>query len=80
MDKQGNTIFTNDIFIAKVTGTESNKTVSIPNHLCEFCGIKKGYLVKVQILDAKPSKEKEEIIINKKNAKPKRTRKKASRI
>ncbi len=46
-----------NIFIVKVRGKENSKTVQIPNSLCEFCDINLGDLIKLEIIEIKPSKK-----------------------
>lgn len=46
-----------NIFIVKVRGKENSKTVQIPDSVCEFCDINIGDLIKLEILEKKPSKK-----------------------
>ena len=46
-----------NIFIVKVRGKENSKTVQIPDSVCEFCGINLGDLIKLEIIETKPSKK-----------------------
>ncbi len=47
----------NNIFIVKVRGKENSKTVQIPDSVCEFCDINLGDLIKLEIIEKKPSKK-----------------------
>jgi len=46
-----------NIFIVKVRGKENSKTVQIPDSVCEFCNINLGDLIKLEIIETKPSKK-----------------------
>lgn len=44
------------VFVARTSGSSgSSQQISIPEQICEFCGISDNYLVKVQILECKKS-------------------------
>lgn len=49
-----------NIFIVKVRGKENSKTVQIPDSVCEFCDINLGDLIKLEIIEKKPSKKEVE--------------------
>jgi len=46
-----------DIFIVKVTGTNS-RTINIPYPVCEFSDIHTGDIIKLKILEIKSEKRK----------------------
>ena len=46
-----------DIFIVKVTGTNS-KTINIPDAVCEFSDIAPGDIIKFKILEIKSNRKK----------------------
>jgi hypothetical protein len=45
----------NVIFVARTIGKGKTIQVSIPEEICEFASIKENYLVKLQVLESKPS-------------------------
>lgn len=47
-----------NIFIVKVRGKENSKTIQIPDAVCEFCNINLGDLIKLEVIEIKPSKKK----------------------
>ena len=46
-----------DIFIVKVTGTNS-RTINIPDAVCDFCNIFSGDIIKLKILEIKSETKK----------------------
>lgn len=48
-----------NIFIVKIRGKENSKTIQIPDSICEFCDIKLGDLIKLEIIEIKtPNKNR----------------------